>query len=134
MILIDAHGADHGTSVEVFRHLVKIKQWCRPDEPNEQGEYPCHILSATVPLRELLDGAPSKRWCQAHGVQSFSSMHERILTLALDWLSYYGGEEEFVTGEEPCWYFGMDYSGIGARRKEPWPEHMTCSACGGRPE
>jgi hypothetical protein len=131
MFLIDAHGADHGLSVEVHNHDVTIRQWAECCEPDEHGSYSPHIQVARMSLRKLLDRS------QPHfrmGV-SFDSMHARIIKAALHWLDYYGGDEERVSDDDtPCQHFGMNYSGIGAKRTKPYPAHMVCTLCGGQPE
>jgi len=133
MILIDAHGPDHGLKIEVTsRHCVVVEQWGECCEPDEHGSYSPHIQHVEVLLRDLLDSsAPHYSGAGA----SHKSMHDKVKDLALAYLGYWGGEERYVSDEDrPCQHFCMNYSGIGPRRAEPWPEHMKCPSCGGEPE
>lgn len=132
MILIDAHGPDHGLYIDITRREVTIRQWCEADEPDpETGECHKHICEAQVSLAALV-----AHWRKHHRSRPRTkSMRDKIVDLALAWFSYYGGEETPVDqSDNPCQHFCMNYTGIGARRSEPWPKHMTCELCGGKPE
>ena len=136
MMLIDAHGPGHGLSVEVditYSHNVTIRQWGECSEPDEHGSYTPHIQEATIALRDLLDrNGKHYRSANLWGEQS---QHGKIVALALAWLGYWGGSEDHVSDDDrPCDHFAMNYSGIGAPRVEPYPEHMTCVLCHGKPE
>lgn len=128
MYLINAHGPDHGLSVEVVYGDVIVRQWGERDEPDEHGSHMPHIQTARIALENLLDKNLPHYAC---GNVSRGSMHEKIIDLALNWLGYSGGHECFVDDtDRPCDHFEMNYSGIGLPYTEPWPDHMTCSECG----
>lgn len=136
MYLINAHGPDHGLSVEVsleprsryrpaWRTTVTIRQWGECCEPDEHGSYSPHVQEATVDLRTLLTGA----W-HVHG--NFPSMRDRLINAALNYLGHWGGEENYVDDDDrPCQHFGSYW---GRRNGVPYPDHMTCATCGAKPE
>lgn len=124
MILIDAHGSDNGLKIELDNRDVVLSQWGKLCEPNEHGSYCPRISSVTVSLRECLEYA-------FRDGRRNDSMHGRVITGALAYHSYWGGEEEWVSDDDcPCQHFGMEWPLLG----DNYPEHMICSECGAKPE
>lgn len=80
MYLINAHGPDHGLSVEVVYGDVIVRQWGERDEPDEHGSHMPHIQTARIALENLLDKNLPHYAC---GNVSRGSMHEKIIDLAL---------------------------------------------------
>jgi hypothetical protein len=136
MFLIDAHGSDHGLSVEVERRQVTIRQWAEYDEPDEDGSYSPHIQMATVDLATLLDSTAVHMKHSGNPPSVHKGMRDRVVDAALAWLSYWGGEEERVDdGDRPCQHFGSYWG-----RRVPkdmtvatWIERLTCAECGAQP-
>ncbi len=128
---INAHGSDHGLSIEIDldRRSVTIREWAECCEPDEHGSYSPHVVSATIWFEDLLAPNGKHRSC---GQVKSTSQREHIATLAINWLAYWGGDEERVDdSDRPCDHFGSWWG----RNKtgEQLPDHLTCPECGAKP-
>ncbi len=131
MYLIDAHGSDHGLSISVCRGEVEIRKWGELSGPDENGSYSPHIQIAVVSLAEVLDKDAKHNRC-ANG-RDFESMHSRVIHYALNYLSYWGGETEYVDDDDrPCQHFGS-YWGKGEDIKIR-AKNLKCGECGALPD
>ena len=112
MILIDAHGPDHGLKVEVTGHEVDIDQWIDGSECDEPFG---GVQTATFDLKDCLD----------HGRGS-KSQRCRVIDGALELLSHRGGSYELMgPDEEPCDHFGTYW---GEHQRE-WSRGMLTAEC-----
>ena len=91
MILIDAHGTDHGLRVECSNREVTIVQWGELCEPDESGSYRPHLHETTMTLAECL-----VRVEFGH----HSSQKSRVISGALSHLFHFGGEETFLDDDD----------------------------------
>lgn len=96
---IDRHGPDHGLSVEIESGAVTIVDWCEPCDDTGAGEDPPHLHTAIMSLRECLKHA-------AEDGQHNKSQRDRVITGALAYLGYWGGEVIYLEKDaHPCQHF-----------------------------
>ena len=104
MILIDAHGPDHGLRVEVctYSHTVTAVQWGELCEPDHEDEVHPRTTEIVIALRECLEyAAKDGRW--------HDSQRDRVICGALHYLSHWGGTVYwYPEGTTPCQHFDHD--------------------------
>lgn len=101
MVLFDAHGPDHGLSVSLDGGDVTVTDWCQGDGDPDEGDYtPTHLHRATMDLATCL------KYAAKSGRAPFDSQRDRVIQGALEYLSYWGGEEELLDDDAtPCQHF-----------------------------
>ncbi len=129
---IDAHGPDHGLSIviDLDRHRVHIRQWGELCEPDHDGNVSPHVRSGIISLDALMDPNGKHFSC---GRVNTTSQRAKVASLALNWMSYWGGDEEMLDeADRPCKHFGSFWGRL-LRRDAPPPAHLKCGCCGALP-
>lgn len=103
MILIDAHGTDHGLKIELDNRVVSVTQWAQLCEPDENGDWCPHLLHFTCTLDEAMQA--SKRYST-----TFASQASRLKTGAIDTMFRDGHDyqDDLPESAEPADYFSED--------------------------